>query len=125
MFGLGIYSPKNYGKNSNSYVTNLFNESQIAKPIVSFYLSFEANDSELIFGGYDASKLANPNSILYHDVQFNGSEEKGMRWNIPGTSITLSNLSLDLEWKPVQVASGYSFIGLSTEYYDKLVNYLK
>lgn len=68
--GLGVYDAHN--PNSVSYVTQLFNAGLIEKNEFSFYLGFDQNDSELVFGGFDASKVANANEVYYTPLILNG-----------------------------------------------------
>lgn len=123
--GLGVYDAHN--PSSNSYVTQLFNAGLIEKNEFSFFLGFEQNESELVFGGFDASKVANASEIFYTPLIVNGKQNDSQRWSIGLKSFSVGSLTVPTKANNnvAIVDSGTSLVAIRKDYYTQFINYLK
>ncbi|EAS06410.2 eukaryotic aspartyl protease (macronuclear) [Tetrahymena thermophila SB210] len=125
LMGLGIYDSSN--KDNVSFVSKLYQQGLIDKEEFSFYLDFDQNGSELVFGGFDETKVADPSQVFYHPVLLNGQQNSSQRWvfSLKSVSIGEDNMELQKEANFAIVDSGTSLIAIRNDYFSDFIGILR
>lgn len=125
LMGLGVYDEHN--TNSTSFVNQLFKQGIISASQFSFYLGFGQNESELVIGGFDSTKIAANSPIYYHPIIINGQKNDSQRWSVGLSSVSFGTQTVATASgnNVAIVDSGTSLIILRTDVYKSFVSYLK
>ncbi|KAL4426470.1 hypothetical protein ABPG74_004476 [Tetrahymena malaccensis] len=124
LMGLGVYDEHN--TNAVPFVNQLYKQGIISKSQFSFYLGFGQNESELIIGGVDNSKLANPSQLYFHPIIINGQHNDSQRWSVAIKSVSFGDQSVPLASKNVAIVdSGTSLLVMRNDVFKQWINYLK
>ncbi|KAL4426469.1 hypothetical protein ABPG74_004475 [Tetrahymena malaccensis] len=124
LMGLGVYDEHN--TNNVAFVNQLFKQGTISMSQFSFYLGFGEKESELVIGGVDNSKLANPSEINFHPIILNGQQNDSQRWSVAIKSVSFGGQSVSLTSQNIAIVdSGTSLLVMRNDVFKQWIAYLK
>ncbi|KAL4470128.1 hypothetical protein ABPG72_016665, partial [Tetrahymena utriculariae] len=124
LMGLGVYDQ--YNSNNIPNVESLYRQGIIQKSQFSFYLGFGENESELVIGGFDETKMKDQNKISFHLILLNAEQNNYQDWNVPVRAISFDGIQISLTSNNIAIVdSGTSTICLRKDIYQTSIKYLK
>ncbi|KAL4426467.1 hypothetical protein ABPG74_004473 [Tetrahymena malaccensis] len=125
LMGLGVYDSSS--KDNISYVSQIYKQGLIQKEEFSFYLDFNQDGSELVFGGFDETKVADPTQVFYHPIIINGQQNSSQRWVFSLKSVFVGEQKIEMQKEAnfAIVDSGTSLIAIRNDYFSDFIGILR